>query len=383
MRVAGAHILFRRVHPHFAGRPPYLLRRPVRHRGLIDRPKRLTGRPAGKILVGMDALSELLRTVRLSGAMFFNARCAAPWCVRSPPAHRLGHYVAPNASHVIEFHFIAQGRGYVRVGGETTPLVAGDIAMLPHGDAHYMGNGLGGETIDGESSMAALLSGDVKLSHIGSGDGEETRLICGYLACEGRLIQPLIAGLPRVVRVNVRQDPYGRVLEEMIRHAVGQLAEGRPGSQTVGARLAEVLFVESLRRYLLQLPPGNAGWLAGAADPAIGRALTALHRRPAHPWTLDALAREAGLSRSSLVERFARHFGQGPMGYLADWRLELAADALRTTSRSVLQIAAEVGYDSEAAFNRAFKRRFALPPARYRRSSREGVVSVSEAPADA
>ena len=144
-----------------------------------------------------------------------------------------------------------------------------------------------------------------------------------------------------------------------------------PGADVIVGRLAEVLFAEALRRYVLKLPPQRSGWLAGVADPGVGRALAQLHQRPAHAWTLDELAAVAGLSRTSLTERFARYLGQGPMAYLAEWRLELAAESLRTTSRSVVRIAGDVGYESEAAFNRAFKRRFALPPARYRKSWRE------------
>lgn len=326
----------------------------------------------------MDALSEILRVVKISGAVFFNGVCEAPWCIRSPPARMLSRYVASPSSHVIEFHLIAAGRGYVRVGGETTPLAAGDIVIIPHGDAHYMGNGLAVETIDAEDNLAAFLSGAAKLERR-HGGGEETHLICGYLACEARLIQPVLAGLPHVVRVHVRSDSYGELLENMIRHAVEQLSTAAPGSGVIVARLAEVLFAEVLRRYLLQLPPGRSGWLAGAADPAVGRALAELHQQPARAWTLDELAQKAGLSRSTLTDRFARYLGQGPMAYLADWRLELAAESLRTTSRSVLQIAGDVGYDSEAAFNRAFKRRFATPPARYRRTLRE--ESTSKPPA--
>jgi AraC-like DNA-binding protein len=318
----------------------------------------------------MDALSELLRVVKLSGAMFFNATCSAPWCLRAPPSVRLGQYVATTGSHVIEFHLIAEGRGYVRVGEETTPFLAGDIVMLPHGDMHYMGNGVSSQIIDSEPSLPLLLTGQVQQNQFGGG-GEQTRLICGYLACDARLIQPVLAGLPRVVRVHIRTDPAGEWLENSIRHAVQQAANAAPGSSVVLARLAEVLFAETLRRYLLQLPPGRSGWLAGASDPAVGRGLAAMHRRPAHPWTLDEIATEAGLSRSALTERFARYLGQAPIAYLTDWRLELAADALRTTRRSVLQIASEVGYDSEAAFNRAFKRRFGKPPALYRKTSRE------------
>jgi AraC-like DNA-binding protein len=318
----------------------------------------------------MDALSELLRVVKLSGAMFFNAECSAPWCLRSPPSARLGQYVAAQGSHVIEFHLIAEGRGYVRVGEETTPFLAGDIVMLPHGDQHYMGNGVSTQIIDSEGSLSLLLTGRLQQSSFGAG-GEHTRLICGYLACDARLIQPVLACLPRVVRVGIRTDPAGEWLENSIRHAVQQATTAAPGSSVILARLAEVLFAESLRRYLLQLPPGRSGWLAGAGDPAVGRGLAAMHRRPAHHWTLDELAMEAGVSRSALTERFARYLGQAPIAYLTDWRLELAAEALRTTRRSVLQIASEVGSDSEAAFNRAFKRRFGKPPALYRKTSRE------------
>lgn len=318
----------------------------------------------------MDALSELLKAVKLSGAMFFHADCSAPWCLHSPASSKLGEHVAWPAAHVIEFHLLVEGRGYVRVGEETTPLAAGDIVMIPHGDAHFMGNGTGCETIDGERALPDILGERLKLSHLGGG-GERTRLICGYLACEGRLIRPALAGLPHVVRVHIRSDAAGQWLENSIRHAVDHAAGAAPGSGVIVARLAEVLFAETLRRYLSQLPAERTGWLAGARDPAVGRGLAALHRRPAHPWTLDELAQEAGVSRSALTEHFARYLGQAPMAYLTDWRLELGAESLRTTSRSVVQIAAAVGYDSEAAFNRAFKRRFGSPPARYRQTSRK------------
>ncbi|MGE0383844.1 MAG: cupin domain-containing protein [Gammaproteobacteria bacterium] len=320
----------------------------------------------------MDALSELLRAVKLSGAMFFNAECVAPWCVRSPASEAFAPYVATAASRIIEFHLIADGRGYIRVGEEATPLTAGDIVMLPHGDPHFMGNGQGGETVDGSADLPRMLSGRIELSRMGGGEGERTRLICGYLACEARMILRVLAGLPRVLRVHIRQDPYGELLENMIRHAVNQVTDATPGGDAIAARMAEVLFAEVLRRYVLQLPSGRTGWLAGAADPGIGRALAAMHQRPGHAWSLDLLAREAGVSRSVLTERFARYLGQAPMAYLADWRLELGAESLRTTSRSVVQIAEEVGYESQAAFNRAFKRRFSTPPARYRRSWRTG-----------
>ncbi len=317
----------------------------------------------------MDALSELLKVVKLSGALFYRSRCSAPWCLQSPPSRTFAPYVGFAGSQIIEFHLITEGRGYIRVGEETTPLMAGDIVMLPHGDAHDLGNGSGGTAIDGARALPALISGRMALADMGGG-GENTVFVCGYLACEERLIRPALAGLPRVVRVNVRTDASGEWLEHTIRHAVDQAAATMPGSEVIIARLAEVLFAETLRRYLLQLPSGRTGWLAGAGDAVVGRALAALHRRPAHAWTLEELAREASISRSALTERFARYLGQSPMAYLAEWRLELAAEQLRASSSSVQRVALEVGYDSEAAFNRAFKRRFKAPPARYRKEWR-------------
>ncbi len=194
--------------------------------------------------------------------------------------------------------------------------------------------------------------------------------MCGYLACDAGLIRPVLAGLPRVVRVHLRNDRGGAWLEQSILHGVERAQAAAPGSDVILAKLAEVLFTEALQRYVMQLPAGRTGWLAGAGDATVGRSLAALHHRPAHPWTLDELAEEAGVSRSALTERFARYLGESPMAYLTDWRLELGAESLRTSSRSVLQVAAEVGYESEAAFNRAFKRKFGSPPAQYRRASR-------------
>ena len=280
----------------------------------------------------MDALSELLRTVKLSGAMFFDAEGSKPWRVRAPPSRILGRYVAANASHVIEFHLVGEGTGYIRVGEEMTPFAAGDLLMVPHGDAHEMGNGTGAPLEDVSDNLPSLLEGGIQRSSFGGG-GERTRFVCGYLASEAGLIKPVIAGLPRVVRVHVRNDRAGEWLEQSIVHAVERASAAAPGSDVILARLAEVLFAEALQRWVSQLPRGRTGWLAGAGDATVGKSLAALHRNPAHPWTLDELAAEAGVSRSALTDRFAKYLGQSPMAYLADWRLELGADALRTTSR--------------------------------------------------
>jgi AraC-like DNA-binding protein len=317
----------------------------------------------------MDALSELLRAVKLSGAMFFKSSCSSPWCLNSPPSRSFLPYIRSKATHVIEFHHLTEGTGYVRVGEEITPLTAGDIVMMPHGDAHEMGAGTGGKPIDGNAALPALWTGKLALADFGGG-GAVTGLVCGYLACDGALIKPVLTGLPRVVRINIRSDASGEWLDYSLRHALSQAAARSPGSDVILAHMAEVLFAEVLRRYLLSLPQGRTGWLAGAGDPAVGRALAALHREPAFNWSLDLLAQEAGISRSVLTDRFTRFIGQSPMAYLTDWRLELGAESLRSSSRSVQRVALEVGYESEAAFNRAFKRRFKAPPARYRRESR-------------
>ena len=318
----------------------------------------------------MDALSELLRVVKLSGALFHHARCSAPWCLNSPCSALFLPYVAPHASHCIEFHHISAGRAYVRVGTETTPLEAGDVVMIPHGDAHQMGWGTGARPLDGEAALPELMSGQLHLAEYGGG-GEEAGLVCGYLACDAELIKPVLTGLPRVLRVNLRADESGAWFENTLNHAVEQAALARPGSEVFLAHLAEALFADVLRRYLASLPEDRTGWLAAAGEPAVGRALAALHRHPAHDWTLEELARQVGVSRSVLTERFTRYLGVAPMSYLTEWRLELGAECLRNTSRSVQSVALEAGYESEAAFNRAFKRRFGVPPARYRRDWRE------------
>jgi AraC-like DNA-binding protein len=319
----------------------------------------------------MDALSELLRAVKLSGALFFNVEASKPWRVVTPTSRDLARWVSCDSTHVIEFHLVTHGEGYIRVGPETISFTAGDLLMIPHGDEHEMGNGSGAPAEDNAKAAEALKQPGVHCSRFGGG-GEGTHFICGYLGSEAGLIRPLVAGLPRIVRVHLRTDTGGEWLEKSIRHAVERAQVRAPGSDVITARLAEVLFAEAMQRYVRELPAGRAGWLAGTGDPAVGRSLAALHRRPAHPWTLDELAVEAAVSRSSLTEKFSRYLSQSPMSYLADWRLELGAEALRASSRSVVQVAAEVGYESEAAFNRAFKRRFGKPPGEYRRGARLG-----------
>ena len=199
------------------------------------------------------------------------------------------------------------------------------------------------------------------------GGGASSRFICGFLACDPQLSGAFLGGLPPLIKVNVREDPSGQWLENSLKFSVAQAANREAGASAMLTKLSEVLFAETLRRYIRGLPEGQTGWLASARDVEVGKALTLIHHRHAHPWTVAELAREAGLSRTVLSERFRHFLGESPMAYVMRWRLQLGARALTATSHSVAQIASEVGYESEAAFNRAFKREYGLPPATYRR----------------
>jgi AraC-like DNA-binding protein len=211
------------------------------------------------------------------------------------------------------------------------------------------------------------------------GGGEVTRFVCGYFGCERHAERLFLAGLPRMIKINLRGDPAGEWLESSVRHLVSQAGSARPGQSVLLSKMAEALFIETIRRYMEALPPEQTGWLAGARDPVVGGALALLHRKPCHHWTVEQLAAETGVSRSVLAERFSRFLGEPPLTYLARWRLQLAARMLQTTREAVIQVASEVGYDSEAAFNRAFKREFGIPPGQFRDQfrgsrSRSGLV---------
>ena len=327
----------------------------------------------------MDVLSEVLESVHLDGAMYYNAEFSAPWCFRSPRSNLLAPYVADRERHVIIFHLLTEGRGYAHLDdtdGRPVPLNAGDIVIFPHGDPHILGNGPPVTPADNSRELARVLSMGLKLSRMGGG-GEVTKFICGYMACEPQLSSVFLGGLPPLMKVNIRNGPSGQWLEHSLRYSVDNADPSSPGGKAVLAKLSEVLFVETLRHYIALLPREQTGWLAGVRDPEIGRALALLHQKPAHPWTIASLGQEIGVSRSVLAERFRRYLSESPMAYLAHWRLQLGAQLLKSTNRSVAEIAAEVGYESEPSFNRAFKRQFGLPPARFRSQSKAARTPLS------
>ena len=314
----------------------------------------------------MDVLSEVLRAVRLKGALFFNGEFSAPWCISSSGSAAV-RYLSPEAGHLILYHFLTDGRAYARLpGGGREELIAGDIIVFPHGDVHLLGNGWPEKPVDSFQTFAKNLTEGLKLARFGGG-GEITKFVCGYLACDPRLSEVFLAGLPPMLKVHVVKEPSGQWLEQSIRFSVSEESGADAGGRLVLAKLAELLFVETLRRYINALPPEQIGWLAGARDPVIGQALALLHKEPANSWTISNLARRVGLSRTRLAERFRHFLGESPMAYLAQWRLKLGAELLQSSEDSVAEVAAAVGYGSEAAFNRAFRRKFDCPPAQFRR----------------
>ncbi len=333
---------------------------------LLDRPAEFA-ETVDRIEEPMDVLSEVLRAVKLEGAFYYNAEFSAPWRFHAPPSRKIAPFLTPQSEHVIIYHLLTEGRAFTRLEGDSkrVTLEAGDLVIFPHGDAHIMENGTPSQAIDSERDLARILSQGLKLVSMGGG-GEVTRFVCGYMSCEPQLGSVFLGRLPPLVKVRIRSDAAGEWIMNSIRFSVDALDGSPAGGEAVLTKLSEVLFAETLRRYIHDLPVEQTGWLAGARDPHVGRALAHIHRDPAVPWTIAKLAEQAGTSRSVLAERFRFFLGEPPMAYLTRWRLQLGAQQLRGTSRSVAEIANEVGYESEAAFTRAFKREYGSPPASYR-----------------
>jgi len=318
----------------------------------------------------MDAFSEVLSGVRLKGAMFFSAEFSAPWRLSTPHCRVLAPALEPGAAHIVVYHFVMEGTARVGLGDDAdVELAPGDIVVFPHGDSHQLS--AGGATIPVESAalLKRIANGDMSPMQAGGG-GPVTRFVCGYLTLDPLLSGPILESLPAMLKVNVRADRAGQWLEQSILHLLEEAASDRAGSDAMLAKLSEALFVDTVRRHVASLSDQSTGWLSAARDPVVGKSLALLHKRPAHPWTVAELATAVGVSRSALVDRFTRFLAEPPIAYLTGWRLRLAAQALTSSSKGIADVAASVGYESEAAFNRAFKRTFGVPPARYRRENR-------------
>lgn len=315
----------------------------------------------------MDALSEAFRALRVTSALFFNGEFTAPWRFATAAQDTLIPLLSPESEHLVLFHLVTEGQATARLPAQDdVPLAAGDIVVFPHGDAHELWNGQATELFPGSRLLPRLSKGELACEKWG-GDGPLTRICCGYLGCERDAERLFLNGLPSVFKINVRDSQAGSWIESAIRHSASEHESQRPGRFAVLSKLAESLLMETLSRYMEALPLERTGWLAGARDPKVGQALALLHRDPARAWTLGELAEASGTSRTVLAERFSQLIGESPLAYLARWRLQLGARKLLTTNRKVLQVAVDVGYESEAAFTRAFTRTFGIPPARYRR----------------
>ena len=319
----------------------------------------------------MDALSDVLRVAHLTGGVFLHADFFAPWCMsgRVPP-EQCQPALGP-ASHMILYHYIVDGELRIRIDGDDAGdlvIGAGELVLLPRNDPHLMGSDLRVPPVRGRDIIHPPKDGGLATIHYG-GKGERTRMICGFLGCGSAKGNPVITTLPAMFKLSVEHGGASEWIRSTFQYAAAEVAAGRPGSETVLAKLSELLFVEAVRRYAESLPEGQTGWFAGLREPHVARALALMHRDIDRRWTVDELGREVGLSRSALAERFIRLIGLPPMHYLTNWRMQVASQRLRNTSASLAQIAEIVGYDSEASFSRAFKKAFGAAPATWRRSN--------------
>jgi AraC-like DNA-binding protein len=328
----------------------------------------------------MDVLSDVLRAVRLTGAIFFEWHFRDPWVGQTPHSRTIADNVMPGAEHVIEFHAVLSGVCWAALVGGSEPytrLEAGDIIIYPMGDANILSSA---EGMHADPDLALYRRPTDRrlpmIIHQNGGGDQQCHLVCGYFGCDSRPFNPLLDALPRMFHAKI--SPAGRSwLESLLRVGAEETELGGPGGETMLAKLAELMFVEVLRKHVDQLPAEAPGWLSGLRDRHVGKALRLIHAQPSSDWTLDALAREIGLSRSVFAARFAHYVGASPMNYLGRWRMQLAARRLEVPGVSVAQAGAEVGYESEAAFSRAFKKYVGAPPGAWRKG--HATQSESEA----
>lgn len=324
-----------------------------------------------------DTLSEVLRAVRLTGAIFFSVDASAPWVAEAPASGSVAPYLMPGAEHVIEYHVVASGSCWGGLIDEpAVKLEAGDVIVFPQGESHVLSSDPGMRGNPQLEAFHALRGARLPLALAINGGGQQrAQLICGFVACDAKPFNPLLASLPRLIHLRAAGGA-NTAFRRLVELAVDESSAREPGSDCALSRLSELLFVEVVRRYTAELPADHRGWFAGLRDDSIGRALQRLHERPAYDWTLEELAKQVGLSRSTLAERFVHFVGIPPIQYLAQWRIQLAANLLRTGKSGLAEIADRVGYGSETALSRAFKRQVGVSPDQYRRGQAEASASA-------
>jgi len=327
-----------------------------------------------------DPLSDVLRAVRLRGALFYYIEGRSPWVAEAPAACEIIPAIMSGVDHMIEFHGIVRGSCWATpVGDAPIRLDEGDVILFPQGDAHVMSSapGMRAGVVDKALyftprppqlpfSLAFTREG-VTTARLDGGGEDEVTIVCGFLGCDARPFNPLLAALPRVLRVSSATLGRDSLVSEFLRAAVSESNQKRPGGEAVLELMSKAMFVDVLRRYVDSLPPDQTGWLAGVRDAGVGRALARMHEQPGAPWTLERLAEETAMSRSVFHDRFVHFVGQPPMQYLTQWRMQVAAGLLHETPAKLIEVALEVGYESEAAFSRAFKRVVGLSPGAWRK----------------
>jgi AraC-like DNA-binding protein len=317
-----------------------------------------------------DPLSDLLKTVRLTGATYFDVVAKAPWVAASPPREMILPKILPGAEHLIAYHVITEGRCFANITGQEPIAVgAGEVIVFTRGDTHVLSSspGMRGDPVPAEVLVEASSRQLPFQINYGADGPVSAKVVCGFLACDARPFNPLLDNLPPFIKAKDGEGDDARWLGQFIRLARTESAEKRAGGEGVLAKLSELMFIEVIRRYLADLPPEQAGWLAGLRDPFVGKALSLMHARPERGWTIEMLAKDVGLSRSVLAERFTDLIGMPPMHYLAQWRMQIAAGLLSGGNANIATVAAEIGYASEAAFSRAFKKMVGVPPSDWRR----------------
>ena len=332
--------------------------------------------------MSVDIISDVLRAVRLRGAIFFDVDARDPWAAEAPPAEQLAPLVIPGAQRVIEYHVVTAGRCFARIVGEPCEPVTietGDVVVFPQGHPHVLSSAPGlRATRPDLTPYHRPVRLPFKLEQHGGGE-QRIGLICGFLGCDAKPFNPLVDALPSILHV---ADGYAGDgwLGQLIQATVKESQEQRLGVGSVLPKLSELMFIEVVRRYMESLPEEATGWLSALRDPHVGRAIRLLHAEPERAWNLLRLAKAVGASRSLLVERFTQRVGAAPMTYLQQWRMQLAAGML-AQGGSIGRIAATVGYESEAAFSRAFKRTVGLSPAAWRSQALTARGPAEAAPA--
>ncbi|HET8553842.1 MAG TPA: AraC family transcriptional regulator [Rhodanobacteraceae bacterium] len=334
-------------------------------------PRRMLKTPGRrKSKMAVDLLSDVLTLVRLTGALVFRVDFHGPWGVAGHPTlEKFAPLLPPGTNQVMAFHVVLDGKCWVQHATRDWFAVSpGEAVLVPHGDLHGLGDQPGRSLTPFVNMLGGRSLPDLRHVRFDTGPGRSSSLLCGFLGCDRHAFEPLFHALPPLISVNL-----GERLNALVRYAVNEALDDRPGAASLRVRLAELLFTEALRTYMQVLPADATGWLAGLRDPLVGRSLRALHADPCRRWTVEELAHVVASSRSCLATRFRELIGEAPMHYLTHLRMQLAARHLSQSRCSVASLATMVGYDSSAAFQRAFKRHFGVPPATWRRTAQQGI----------